>query len=87
MITALPKVVRYKHTECQASRSCGGFEVLTLGLTLGKGSGSNFKVSQSIPIQAVMLTMLSLPMSLGVFVPLTLGFHFTYFRVIGVHLP
>ena len=40
--------LRYKHTERQASS--GSFEVLTLGLTLGNGSGTNFGASQCIPM-------------------------------------
>ena len=42
-----PSVIGYKHTEHQRS---GSFEVLTLGLTLGNGSGTDFGASQCIPI-------------------------------------
>ena len=40
----------YKHTERQASSVGGSFETLTLGLTLGNGSGTDFGASQCIPI-------------------------------------
>ena len=38
----------YKHTERQASS--GSFEVLTLVMTLGNGSGTHFEASQCIPM-------------------------------------
>ena len=41
----------------------GSFEVLTLGLTLGNGSGTDFGASQCIPMGPCRLT-------LGVFIPL-----------------
>ena len=44
----------------------GSFEVLTLGLTLGNGSGTDFQVSQCIPMEAATLAS-TLP--LGLFIP------------------
>ena len=38
----------YKHTKRQASS--GSFEVLTLAMTLGNGSGTHFGASQCIPM-------------------------------------
>ena len=43
------------------------FEVLTLELTLGNGSGTDFQASQCIPIQAATL---ALPLTLGVVIAL-----------------
>ena len=58
-------VLRYKHTERQASS--GSFEVLTLGLTLGNGSWTNFGVSQCIPMEPCHCHC---HLMLGVFMPL-----------------
>ena len=56
----------YNHTERQLS---GSFEVLTLGLTLGNGSGTNFGESQCIPMGPCRLTR---RLTLSVVMPLTL---------------
>ena len=57
-------VLSHKHTERQRQRH---FEVLTLGLMLGYGSGTDFQASQGIPMGPCRLTR---RLTLGVFIPL-----------------
>ena len=78
--------LRYKHTERQASS--GSFEVLTLGLTLGNGSGTNFGASQCIPMGPWHCHWhWCCHLTLGVFIPLrtkqrlTMLHHFTSFHM------
>ena len=59
----LPSVIlSHKHTERQRQRH---FEVLTLGLTIGNGSRTDFQASQCIPMGPCRCRL-----TLGVFIPL-----------------
>ena len=51
--------------------SSGSFEVLTLGLTLGNGSGTNFGASQCIPEWDLAAAADSCRLMLGVFIHVT----------------
>ena len=57
----------HKHTERQRQRH---FEVVTLGLTLGNGYGTDFQASQCIPMGPC-CCRLTRRLTFGVFIPLT----------------
>ena len=61
--------VHFQAVNTPRGSGSGSFEVLTLGLTLGNGSGTDFQASQCIPIQAAMI-LSTLPLALGVFIPI-----------------
>ena len=72
LVTLIPPcsnaVLTYNHTEHQRS---GSFEVLTLAMMLGNGSGIHFGASQCIPMGPCHLTRcLMLRLTLGVVIPL-----------------